>query len=140
MVTSARSWRRWVRAGEGVGPASVGLALVMALLLPVAFGGVAGAGAAASTINFVQVVAVVLAGLFVVRVARLRMLVPGQRRAFRLLAFAVLVLAAGDVAWAWVDAVRRQDPSASSVNWIYLPFYPLMLAGVLAFPRIFRSR
>jgi diguanylate cyclase (GGDEF)-like protein/PAS domain S-box-containing protein len=132
--------RRWVRAGQGVGPVSLALALLMLLSLPIGFGGMAGERVAASTINWVQVIAVAFAGLFVLRVSRLQALSEAQRRAFRLLALALLVLLIADTGWAWIDAVRGQDPSGSAINWLYLPFYPLMLVGVLAFPRMFRSR
>jgi diguanylate cyclase (GGDEF)-like protein/PAS domain S-box-containing protein len=139
MVSAARALKRWSAVGEGLGPVSVGLALAIVLLLPVAFADLAGDRAAIATIDWIQVLAVALALGFTLRVAALATLARAQRRAFRLLALSLFVLALADTGWAWVDAVRGEDPSASAVNWLYLPFYPLILVGVVAFPRIFRS-
>jgi diguanylate cyclase (GGDEF)-like protein/PAS domain S-box-containing protein len=139
MESAARQLTRWVARGRGPGPASAGLGLAIVLASPIAFGDLLGTVAARWVIDWVQVLSVVLAFGFIVRVSRLAALSSAQRRAFGWLAVALLVLLVADGAWAWVAAVRREDPSFSALNWLYLPFHPLFLLGVLAFPRIFRS-
>jgi hypothetical protein len=139
MTASGNRIRRWLEAGQGMGPASVGLAMVIVLTLPISFGGVMGENAATALIDWVQVILVAMAAVLTLRIARLAVLAPAQRRAFTLLAIAMIVLALADLAWAWVDSVRGENPSTSAVNWLYVPFYPLILLGVIAFPRIFRN-
>lgn len=129
--------RRWLQAGPG--PISAALLALILLLLPVAFGNALGERAATAAIDWVQVLCVGAAAWLTLRITQLRTLSSGQRLAFGLLAIAFVVLAVADAAWAWVDSVRGEDPSRSVINWFYVPFYVLILAGVIAFPRIFRN-
>jgi diguanylate cyclase (GGDEF)-like protein len=46
----------------------------------------------------------------------------------------------GDVVWAWLEVVRRLEPSPSLADVGYLLFIPLMLAALLAFPTSPRTR
>jgi diguanylate cyclase (GGDEF)-like protein/PAS domain S-box-containing protein len=65
---------------------------------------------------------------------------PSARRAWRLLALAFAATCAGDLAWAWVETVRRADPSTSWANAPYFLYYPLTLAALFSFPIERRSR
>ncbi|HXF82357.1 MAG TPA: GGDEF domain-containing protein [bacterium] len=60
---------------------------------------------------------------------------PRAAAAWRWIALAQLAYAAGDGLWAYYESVLRIDPWPSAADVFYLLFYPLMLAGVLMFPR-----
>ncbi|MCI1711737.1 MAG: EAL domain-containing protein [Chiayiivirga sp.] len=138
-MSIGRQLKHWRLAGQGIGPLSVGMGAFIVLLLPVAFGGLFGEQAATVAIDWVQVICVALAAALAWRIARVPILMLPQRRAFALLGLALVILAVADAGWAWVDSMLGQDPSASYVNWMFAPFYLVMLAGVIAFPRIFRN-
>ena len=53
-------------------------------------------------------------------------------------AFTAVVL--GDMVWGYLTVVRGQDATLSISNLFFLAYFPLILAGLLALPRTFRSR
>lgn len=58
----------------------------------------------------------------------------GARRPWTFLGLAFLFYAVGDLAWL-IEGVHGGDPSFSWANVCYLAYYPLAVAGMLAFPR-----
>lgn len=63
-----------------------------------------------------------------------RALGEGTRRSWRLLAAALTIWWLGDVVWMFYELVRGEPPFPSAADAFYLAFYPLMMAGLLAFP------
>jgi signal transduction histidine kinase len=64
---------------------------------------------------------------------------PRAARGWRWLALACLAIAAGDLIWAYYELVLDVVPSISWADPPYLLYYPLVLGGLLAFPRAPRS-
>jgi diguanylate cyclase (GGDEF)-like protein/PAS domain S-box-containing protein len=124
----------------GFGAASTGMGIALLLLAPAMFTTLVDGRWSTALIDWVQVACDFLAFAFAWRSWRLCAAPEPCRRALALLAASLLSLALADTGWAWVDAVRGEDPSASAINWLYLPFYPLLLAAVLAFPRALQGR
>jgi diguanylate cyclase (GGDEF)-like protein/PAS domain S-box-containing protein len=123
-----------------LGAASLGMGIALLLLAPAMFTPAFEGRYASALIDWLQVACGGLASGFAWRCWRLCTPADPCRRAIALLAAALASLTLADIGWAWVDAVRGGDPSASPVNWLYLPFYPLLLAAVLAFPRALQGR
>lgn len=65
---------------------------------------------------------------------------PRSAWAWRLLSCAFAAIALGDLVWAWYRFAQHQDPTLSLSNLFYLAYFPLILAGLLALPRVFRGR
>lgn len=74
------------------------------------------------------------------RVARLPSAEPRDRLAWALLAAAFAAVAIGDVIWGWLTIVQQRSATYSIANLFYLGYFPLLVAGLLALPRVFRSR
>jgi diguanylate cyclase (GGDEF)-like protein/PAS domain S-box-containing protein len=62
----------------------------------------------------------------------------GPRRAWRLLALAFLAVEAGNLIW--LSETFHPPHGVSIANAAWLAYYPLLLGGVLSFPRIARTR
>lgn len=62
-----------------------------------------------------------------------------SRRAWLLLGFAFLAFWAGDAIYFWYDVVAQEPPFPSLADAAYLGYYPILLAGLLSFPRILTS-
>jgi diguanylate cyclase (GGDEF)-like protein len=65
---------------------------------------------------------------------------PRATAAWRWIALAQVAYAGGDALWAYYESILRIDPWPSAADVFYLLFYPLMLAGVLVFPRAPQTR
>lgn len=76
---------------------------------------------------------------FAVATTHARAGTPRSAWAWRLLSCAFAAVALGDLVWAWVRFGLQQDPTLSLSNLFYLAYFPLILAGLLALPRVFRS-
>jgi diguanylate cyclase (GGDEF)-like protein/PAS domain S-box-containing protein len=63
----------------------------------------------------------------------------GTRRAWRLLALARLGYALGDLFWLYEGVTLRSHPPFSPASFFYLTHSPLVLSGLLSFPRVARS-
>ncbi len=61
------------------------------------------------------------------------------RRAWRWLALAYVAFWIGDVSYFWLEIVAREVPSPSLADAAYLAYYPLLLIGLLSFPRVIRT-
>ncbi|HXF82358.1 MAG TPA: GGDEF domain-containing protein [bacterium] len=68
------------------------------------------------------------------RTARQRGLSSATRGAWRAIAAAVTLWWLGDVTWLVYSAVLGEPPFPSAADAFYLPFYPLMMVGLLAVP------
>ncbi len=56
------------------------------------------------------------------------------RLAWGLIAFGMLVYAAGDGIWAWIAIVERGEPFPSVADVAYVAFYPILVGALLIFP------
>ncbi len=65
---------------------------------------------------------------------------PGTRRAFRLLALARLGYAMGDLLWLYEGVTTKGHLPFSPASLFYLTHSPLVLAGLLSFTRVERTR
>lgn len=128
------------RLARPLGAAGLGMGVLLVLLAPAMFTPLFEGRFATALIDWVQVACDGLALAFAWHGLQSCPPAEPRRRALMLLTAALLSLTLADAAWAWVDAVRGEDPSASAINWLYLPFYPLLLAAVLAFPRALQGR
>jgi diguanylate cyclase (GGDEF)-like protein len=68
------------------------------------------------------------------RVGANRALAGRARLAWRLISLALLAYTAGDAIWSYYELRLGTEPFPSPADAGYLLFYPLMLAGLLAFP------
>jgi diguanylate cyclase (GGDEF)-like protein/PAS domain S-box-containing protein len=73
------------------------------------------------------------------RVSRSRALSVETRRGWSIMALAFLANLVGQVAYLVIESVLQWPPFPSIADLGFLAFYPLMLWGVLSFPRITRS-
>ena len=73
-------------------------------------------------------------------VAARRQVDPRARRAWRLIAAAWACYWAGEMGWFYFDVVRHTAPFPSAADAGYLAFYPLLMWGLLSFPRPRRSQ
>ena len=64
---------------------------------------------------------------------------PRIRRGWTVVAAAVLVYAAGDLAWAWLDLVGN-TPSPSIADVAYVAYYPIIVAALFMFQRASSAR
>lgn len=71
--------------------------------------------------------------------ARCRALTRPARRAWALVAAALLARLWGDVSWLWLEAVRHTAPFPSVADVGFVGFYPLLLAALLRLPVRTRS-
>ena len=62
------------------------------------------------------------------------------RLAWTCFASAFATIAIGDVVWGWLTLIRGEVATFSISNVFFLSYFPLMLAGLLVTPRVFRSR
>lgn len=118
-----------------IGLASAGVGLIALWLIV--------GGAALSTQSAVTGFAAPLVDLIaVVLVAKAARSVtpPRIRVAWSLIAFGMLVYAAGDGIWAWVSIVQNADPFPSLADVGYVAFYPIVAGGLLLFPAPNRAR
>lgn len=65
---------------------------------------------------------------------------PRLRRGWLLLGLAVSCVAVGDLIWGGLTLAGHHDPTLSVATLFFLAYFPLLLAGLLAWPRVFRSR
>lgn len=113
---------------------AIGLAMVWLLLILGPLQGRANEGAIASLLREpILAVAVVLAW------SRSRLASSRQRLALRLIAFAVLAVLVGELLWARRAFDATPMPHLGIWDGFFLAYFPLMLAGVLALRRQFRS-
>ncbi len=63
-----------------------------------------------------------------------------SRRAWIWLGLAYISFWAGDALYFWFDQVTHEVPYPSLADGAYLAYYPLLLVGLLSFPRILRTR
>jgi len=56
------------------------------------------------------------------------------RLAWRIVALALLVYAAGDALWSYYEVWQGRSPFPSGADYAYLLFYPTMMVGLLTFP------
>jgi diguanylate cyclase (GGDEF)-like protein/PAS domain S-box-containing protein len=82
----------------------------------------------------------VLVALLALRASAARHLSPELRRAWRWLAIAYLAFWLGDVIYVWYNQVAIEIPYPSVADIAYLAYYPLLLLGLLSFPRVIGSR
>jgi len=61
-------------------------------------------------------------------------------RAWLLLTSAFAAIVLGDIVWGYLTVVRNENATLSISNLFFLSYFPLVLAGLLAMPRTFRSR
>lgn len=61
------------------------------------------------------------------------------RRAWLVLGVAYLAFWAGDVIYFWYDIIAREPPYPSLADAAYLVYYPLLLIGLISFPRVLGS-
>ena len=65
---------------------------------------------------------------------------PRLRRGWLLLGLAIACVAIGDLIWGGLTLAGHADPTLSIATLFFLAYFPLLLAGLLAWPRVFRSR
>lgn len=65
---------------------------------------------------------------------------PRLRRAWLLVGLAVACVAVGDAIWGLLTLIGDRDPTFSIATLFFLGYFPLLLAGMLWWPRMFRSR
>lgn len=65
---------------------------------------------------------------------------PRSARAWLLLTTAFAAIVLGDIVWGYLTVVRGENATLSISNLFFLSYFPLVLAGLLAMPRTFRSR
>src|SRR5690349_21063336 len=62
------------------------------------------------------------------------------RLAWTCFAAAFAMIAIGDLVWGYLSVIRGEVATFSISNVFFLSYFPLMLAGLLVMPRVFRSR
>jgi diguanylate cyclase (GGDEF)-like protein/PAS domain S-box-containing protein len=77
--------------------------------------------------------------LLAVRVSRAPSLSAETRRGWLIMAWAFAANLFGAVAYLIIESVLRQPPFPSMADLGYLAFYPLMLWGVMSFPRVTKT-
>jgi diguanylate cyclase (GGDEF)-like protein/PAS domain S-box-containing protein len=65
---------------------------------------------------------------------------PPTRRAWLWLSVAFLAFWLGDLLYFYYEVVARSSPSPSLADVSYLTYYPLLLIGLVSFPRVLRTR
>ena len=130
--------RDWARDPGGIITVLLGLNALVFILWVIFHAGPPALRTAISDLVFIPtgVAAVGLAW----RNARFSMLTAATRRAWLLLAAAFAATLAGDILWAYYEVGRGVAPFPSSADAAYLLFYPLILAGLSAFPAAPQSR
>ena len=72
------------------------------------------------------------AAVYAWRASRAGALTPSSRRAWRLIALALLSWGLGDLVWCFLEVVLDESPFPSVADAFYLAYYPILLAGLVA--------
>jgi diguanylate cyclase (GGDEF)-like protein/PAS domain S-box-containing protein len=132
-ATSSRP--AWRHAALPVGSAVYGVLYVIWLVT-----GDAASESRALFANLAYVPLIAASTWVAIQISTLDGLSPRLRWGWRLVSVWCLLNLTGDALWTIVETVLRRDPSSSWINFAYLASYPVLLAGLLLFPRALRSR